>query len=484
MKKLDCLKMILAVCLSFTVIISLSGCSPEEIVEQYIGSDIDLESLAESILSEYNNTPVKKKKNVIVKEKSPDSQNEQNIKEEENSSFSTDSNDNSTEYVFSDKENSDYEDYNIEYFLPDNFSELYQDAENQNNDINWTTEFVPIENNGFSGGNGTQSRPYIIKSSDELVLLSDKVNSGELNNNVYFALGDNIDMNGVKFNPIGNSKHHFSGGFDGRGYTVSNLRPELIFEDFGNNGEFICGFFGAIADAQIKNLKIENVNISYTYRSNYFTDIGLLSANIYPKNECKITNCKIAGTINIDTDVIVVGGLAGQIFANENAKTVFEQIEINAKLQVRGSGANIGGIVGIVAGRGTEIFSNICVKTEILHQAQHSNHVGAFGGAAKFQESISVKNCYFDINTNNNYDDSIHPIIGGIIECYQPKGKYIFENVFAFADTCDKLYEIPPEIPVSETNCGFTKVLPENCGFDTEIWDITDPSQPFIKTLK
>ena len=56
-----------------------------------------------------------------------------------------------------------------------------------------------------------------------------------------------------------------------------------------------------------------------------------------------------------------------------------------------------------------------------------------------------------------------------------------FINVFGFADGCTKLYEIPSENLVKEENCSFVNVLPANCNFNTEIWDITDPATPFIK---
>ena len=70
---------------------------------------------------------------------------------------------------------------------------------------------------------------------------------------------------------------------------------------------------------------------------------------------------------------------------------------------------------------------------------------------------------------------------GGIIDSYQPSGTFNFINVFGFADDCTKLYEISSENPVKEENCGFANVLPANCNFNTEIWDITAPAAPFIK---
>ncbi len=47
--------------------------------------------------------------------------------------------------------------------------------------------------------------------------------------------------------------------------------------------------------------------------------------------------------------------------------------------------------------------------------------------------------------------------------------------------TCEQLYELPPKYIIVEENCGFTDVLPENSNFSTEIWDITNRAEPFIK---
>jgi hypothetical protein len=92
-----------------------------------------------------------------------------------------------------------------------------------------------IMDSGFSAGNGTQTNPYMITTPEELVHFSEEINNGKLNNGVYFALGADIDMSGVDFSPIGNSSHPFISHFDGRGHTVSNISPKLIYDDFGNN---------------------------------------------------------------------------------------------------------------------------------------------------------------------------------------------------------------------------------------------------------
>ncbi len=344
-----------------------------------------------------------------------------------------------------------------------------------------TVGFEPITDSGFSEGNGTQTNPYVIKTAAELVYFSEKINEGKMNSGVHFALGADIDMTGVEFSPIGNGSHRFSSCFDGRGFTISNLTPKLIYEDSGNNANYSCGFFGIVGNAQIKNLRLENVNITYTYKSYYFTEVGILAACVYPTRECKITDCFVNGVINVETDTLIAGGIVGDIFVTNGAKLTFERLQSNTKLQVRSDSVNAGAVSGSLLGRGEERFSDIYAQSEIIHSSNYYSHVGAFGGVCNSQGSVRVSNCFFKINTNKNFNDNVHPLVGGIIDSYQPNGTFHFTNVFGFADSCTQLYEIPPENPVKEENCGFTNVLPANSGFNTEIWDITNPAKPFIK---
>lgn len=368
-----------------------------------------------------------------------------------------------------------------ETVLLENLNDFHNTIQEQNPAPDASVEFKPITDSGFSKGNGTQTNPYIITTAEELVYFSTKINTGKMNDGVHFALGADIDMTNVEFSPIGNGTHRFSSNFDGRGFVISNLTPKLIYGDYGNNANYSCGFFGIVGNAEIKNLRLENVNITYTYESNYFTEVGILAACVYPTRECKITDCVINGNINVDTDVLLAGGIVGDIFVTEGAKLYLERLQSNTKMQVRSDSVNAGAVLGSLLGRGEEAFSDICAQSEILHSSKYSSYIGAFGGLANPNGCVSISNCFFKINTNKKYNDEIHLLVGGIIDSYQPSGTFNFKNVFGFIDSSSELYEIPSENPVNEENCSLTDVLPSECNFNTEIWDISDPTVPFIK---
>lgn len=122
-------------------------------------------------------------------------------------------------------------------------------------------------------GDGTEANPYLIKSRDHLILLSDKVNQDtEYTGKYYsynctrsflgkhFALTNDIDMEGYRFDPIGcNVMQHFAGSLDGRGHTIKNLSVKA-------GSKFYGGLFG-ICDTLtvIKNINIENAQIESDY---------------------------------------------------------------------------------------------------------------------------------------------------------------------------------------------------------------------------
>lgn len=92
------------------------------------------------------------------------------------------------------------------------------------------------------------------------------------NSNGNYILLNNIELQGIDWNPI---NVHFSGTFDGNGYTISNLNKPL---------------FAAIQKGTVKNLKLENVQIDY--EDNY---VGALARGCYQGGT--IENIGVTGSI-------------------------------------------------------------------------------------------------------------------------------------------------------------------------------------------
>ncbi|WP_312444976.1 hypothetical protein [Lacrimispora sp.] len=202
-----------------------------------------------------------------------------------------------------------------------------------------------------SQGEGTREKPYLIKNREQLMGLSELAAMGMVvpeaegvkyagdYSGCYFALGGNIDLQGVDWIPIGfyrdsseNSgavPYPFSGQFDGNGYTIKNLKL-TSFAAYNN-----VGLFGAIIDAgihdviiipdgseirgkdrtgvvagyaensQIRNVTVKNAYIRSTGISGGIS--GEVSGTVIENATCEKVMIDATG----GTDVIYVGGIAG-----------------------------------------------------------------------------------------------------------------------------------------------------------------------------
>lgn len=102
------------------------------------------------------------------------------------------------------------------------------------------------------------SGTYSISSADELAKLAKMTNAGLIGKNTEFVLANDIDLSayssGAGWTPIGNKTNAFQGTFDGNGYIISNL--------YINNPNGEGALFWGNVSAKIKNLGLENINVS------------------------------------------------------------------------------------------------------------------------------------------------------------------------------------------------------------------------------
>ncbi len=105
-------------------------------------------------------------------------------------------------------------------------------------------------------GSGTVADPYVITTSDQLRAFCQQVNGGNSYSGKHIALGADIDLGDAQFDPIGSAEHPFSGHFDGRGHSLTNVTISLGEQPYG-------GIFGlADASSVIENLTTNGVTIS------------------------------------------------------------------------------------------------------------------------------------------------------------------------------------------------------------------------------
>ena len=132
---------------------------------------------------------------------------------------------------------------------------------------------------GTLDGSGTSGDPYIVCSSNHLGLIG----SGSYNSFSHYKMGQDIDLNNVAFTPIGT----FIGTFDGDGKKIQNLSISRS----GSGISLSVGLF-QVSAGTIKNLGIENFNITASAGSSTSLSIGALVGSIIGGT---VSNCYAVG---------------------------------------------------------------------------------------------------------------------------------------------------------------------------------------------
>lgn len=215
----------------------------------------------------------------------------------------------------------------------------------------------------FSGGSGTSTDPYQIKSIDDMTALATAVNNGTENySGKYFRLENDLTYTGDANNymPIGNDVYNFCGNFDGNWKTIKGIRYTYT----GDETAYI-GLFGKTLDADIKDLTLDDCWFQKTGTSdgNIAVVVGYGSGTPVDKvivKNCKViarngnaagivsyayygvTNCVVENTEISVIDGSTLNGLAGGIVAYENGGSASNNVVAHCTIQA----CHAGGICG------------------------------------------------------------------------------------------------------------------------------------------
>lgn len=250
-------------------------------------------------------------------------------------------------------------------------------------------------------GEGTQASPYLIKTKDDLILLSDKVKEVSEFTSVtpplaskyariylgkYFRLENDIDMGGYRFTPIGDDwQHIFAGTFDGNGHKIAGL-------DIQTTGTYgYAGLFGrADTLSVIKDLTIESPKITATASTGAIVGWSLGT----------IDNCHVTGAV-INSSGAGVGSVAGiaRIVTNSSA----------VDCEVTGTY----GYTAALAGEIDELIEN-CYATGAKVTCAAVADGYPSGGLVGSLYKSSARNCYFKGSVDGSSLYSGNQVIGGL----------------------------------------------------------------------
>lgn len=276
--------------------------------------------------------------------------------------------------------------------------------------------------NNFAGGEGTNSNPYKIATLKQL----QKIVNTEFASAHFIQIND-IDAsatanwnNGKGFEPI-----YFQGSYDGQGHVISNL---TIDRDDTN-----AGLFGRLQSGEIRNLAVENVDITGGRFTGGLVGIASSGSQIhdsYTTGKVHCTAGRCAGLVgdnygtiknsfaNVEVTSIAddVGGLVGMnwgrienSFAKGNATGINDvgglvgsQIEGNsssgtiiksyAQGQVTGK-ENLGGLVGSTR---ANTWISYSYATGKVSESTASAATSIGGLVGRFNSSSTLSVCYWD----------------------------------------------------------------------------------------
>lgn len=261
----------------------------------------------------------------------------------------------------------------------------------------------------YSGGNGTESEPWLISSVADLKLLANTINNGDAAkfdanctdtgggipgnyHDYYFKQTTDLDLSRIEnWEPIGYSgSYYFAGNYDGNGHTISNATST------GKNdkdGFATAGIFGWVAFGSVENLHVENANFVATGQNNY-SYVGGIAGVCYGSSikNCSVVNSSLESKRNNNNNC------AGSIVGYSTGGTFEKCAAENNQVKTMAYG---GGFVGEVDddpsyGAGTSTFTNCytanCSVSSKTDDVQGVSLVGGFVGEMT-DSALTVNNC-------------------------------------------------------------------------------------------
>ena len=258
----------------------------------------------------------------------------------------------------------------------------------------------------YSGGSGTQDKPWLISSVEDLQTLASTINDGKAAEfdadaaaggegvagnyyGYYFKQTTDLDLSSIaSWDPIGYSgSFYFAGNYDGGGHNISKAKST------GKNdadGFATAGIFGWVAFGSVKNLTVKNANFFAEGNKNMSYAGGMLAVayNCTVEN-CSVYNSKIESRRAPNENSNYAGGITG--IASDSS---FEKCA-SVKNTIR-HGSFGGGFIGSLD-NGDSNFTNCyvanCIVTGCSDTASNSTLSGGFWGASMDGDAI-LNSCF------------------------------------------------------------------------------------------
>ena len=298
-------------------------------------------------------------------------------------------------------------------------------------------------------GAGTEDKPYLIKSYDDLKAVQSAVEAGASFEGVHFLFKDNVDL-AADWVPIGiNNDTYFRGTIDGGGHQLTVAK----------GGKSLLGY---TQNATVKNLVIygeqidgyglvENYVVSRATKVIDIIDVriktgskikmsGFIGGYASGKNNVLISNCTVdeGVTIGYTKDQDHIGSFAGELNG-----TI---INCTSKADVYGKNC-VGGIVGNKGqSMGEFVVRNCSFDGTVTATGEYAGGIVGAGydgnGTAPNTPGVTIQNCRSNAAVQGK--DKVGGILGGepdLAQCWDNGIGYIQNNLFTGTINCtDGMY--------------------------------------------
>lgn len=188
--------------------------------------------------------------------------------------------------------------------------------------------FKPAEDAAkFKDGDGSKEHPYLISNARQMCNMKSALTPYKM---TYFALTDDIDLQGVEWLPLNDRADEYSLWitFDGNGHVIRNLTTA--------RSSYYGSFFGVLCGV-CKNVGFENVNIFCTgYGAGAVA--GYLGHTAYPHVSI-IENCYATGRVS---GQCYAGGLVGNVGSKAVLNKCYSAVDVSS------TSSHAGGLIGKV----------------------------------------------------------------------------------------------------------------------------------------
>lgn len=327
-----------------------------------------------------------------------------------------------------------------------------------NKDKNWSyptsKPSVPFN------GEGTEEKPYLIGTAQELMNFAYMVNKGEEYKGKYFRMTDDIVLNENVINADGTfnssgsfkdcvgighyntfSDDYFCGIFDGGGHTIYGFYRNIGQDE---KEHYTAALFYCLDNAIVQNLNISHSYI-YNFQPNKADGTGYIAGSAYKST---IANCHVKQSIiescgegsrahgKLDR-FFTVGGIAGSIEKSTVKDCSFSgNINVGPSNIREDSFVSAGGIVGSMENNYDNTIANCLTEGDIKYSCTYRVIQAYIGGIVGFADkNFRISGCCNKMNLYSVEAGGVQLFMGGILGLLECDGhSYIIERCVNFGD--------------------------------------------------